>query len=108
MVSLMEECRPVAGRVDGDDGHGLPGGLARLLASGAGKWRRGASAVVTLWRVQGAHRAHTGACVCTPWRVWPRRFLPVALRLFVEAGSGRAQESERELMDMAGLAGVEG
>ena len=40
-----------------------PGGLARRLASGAGKWRRGASGVVTLWRARGARLARSGACV---------------------------------------------
>jgi hypothetical protein len=40
-----------------------PGGLARRLASGAGKWRRGASGVVTLWRAHGVRRARSGARV---------------------------------------------
>nr|XP_051220182.1 uncharacterized protein LOC127337257 [Lolium perenne] len=40
---------------------GSPGVLARLLASGVGEGRLGASALVTPWRVQGARRAHTGA-----------------------------------------------
>jgi hypothetical protein len=42
---------------------GSPGGLAQLLASGTGKWRRDASGVVTLWRARGVRRARSGACV---------------------------------------------
>jgi hypothetical protein len=85
----------------------LAGRLARLLARGAGEWRRGASVLITLWRVQGARRARTGVCMGMPGRVWPRHVQASPGQGFVESRSGQGQESEKEWCDMAGQVGVE-
>jgi hypothetical protein len=42
-----------------------------------------------------------------PGRVWARRFLPVAVRFFVEAVLGLAQVSEGERIDKVVHAGID-
>jgi hypothetical protein len=103
VASMMTMATVCLGSNDGVCGS--PGVLARLLASGEGEWWRGASALVTFWRVQGARRARTGACMGMPGRVWARWFLAVAVKKFDGAVSGRDQVSERRVIDMVMLAG---
>jgi hypothetical protein len=78
----------------------MQGAVVRLLALRAsvegtqGRGRRHALArpglaPCALWRGMGV-----------PGRVWARRFLPVAVTFFVEAGLGLAQVSVKELVDM--------
>jgi hypothetical protein len=65
-------------RVEGTQGRGRRHALARP-----------GLAPCALWRVQGM-----------PGRVWARRFLPVAVRFFIESVLGLAQVSEGKVMDM--------
>jgi hypothetical protein len=78
----------------------MQGAVVRLLAvsvkaevtqgrGAADALARPALAPCALWRGMGV-----------PGRVWARRFLPVAVTFFVEAGLGLAQVSVKELVDM--------